>query len=421
MNELIAAIKSYAMDPENAERNYDLALLYDAIGQTASASTFYMRAAELTEIKELAYECIIKFALCYERQGDRKHTVTVMLKHAITLLPKRPEAYFIMSRLCERTNEHVDGYTFAQVGLEVSDFTLPPLRGYVEYPGKWGLIFEKAVCSWWWGKSVESRKLFFSLLDEYYHVMDDNHKAAVERNLVSLGSGPKDISFKAYSKKMHDKLRFKFNGSEEIENNYAQLYQDMFVLAALNGKRNGTYLEIGSGDPFYGSCTALLERQFGWTGIGAEIQNELVAKHEAFRKNKVLNQDARYLDYPALLKDLSVDGTIDYLQLDCDPPSMTYDIMLSLPFEDYKFAVITYEHDHYLDFTQSYRTKSREFLESKGYKLIIGNIGAHEASPFEDWWVHPDLVSAEIIEKMQTTIDTRVSVIEDYMLSKKKV
>ena len=34
--------------------------------------------------------------------------------------------------------------------------------------------------------------------------------------------------------------------------------QDMFVLTVLNGKTNGTYLEIGSGDPFIGSNTALL-------------------------------------------------------------------------------------------------------------------------------------------------------------------
>jgi hypothetical protein len=408
------------MDPENPERNYELALLYDVIGQTASASTFYMRASELTEDKTLAYECLIRFASCYERQGDRKHTVTVMLKHAINLLPKRPEAYFIMSRLCERTNEHVEGYTYAQIGLEVADFSLPPLRTNVEYPGKWGLIFEKAVCSWWWGKSIECRKLFLTLLDDYFDVMDDVHKSAVERNLVTLGSGPKEISFKAYTKKKHDSLKFKFSGSDRIEGNYAQIYQDLFVLAALKGKRDGTYLEIGSGDPFYGSCTALLEKEFGWRGVGSEIQDELISKHAAFRKNKVLHQDARTLDYQTILKDLAVNGAVDYLQLDCDPPSMTYEIMLQIPFDQYKFAVITYEHDHYLDFTKSYRKKSREFLRSKGYVLIVGNVAAHEAAPFEDWWVHPDLVDADIIKQMESNNQTGVNVIEEYMLSKKK-
>jgi hypothetical protein len=36
----------------------------------------------------------------------------------------------------------------------------------------------------------------------------------------------------------------------------------------------------------------------------------------------------------------------DYLQLDCDPPSVTYDILTKIPFDEHKFAVITYEHDH---------------------------------------------------------------------------
>ena len=64
MNDLILAIKTYVIDPENPEYNYQLALAYDKIDQTASASTFYMRAAELTDIKELSYECLIKFATC---------------------------------------------------------------------------------------------------------------------------------------------------------------------------------------------------------------------------------------------------------------------------------------------------------------------------------------------------------------------
>ena len=46
---------------------------------------------------------------------------------------------------------------------------------------------------------------------------------------------------------------------------------------------------------------------------------------------------------------------IDYLQLDCDPPVITYKILLKIPFDKVKFGVITYEHDHYNDITNSYR------------------------------------------------------------------
>jgi hypothetical protein len=187
MNDLINAINEFALDSENAEKNYSLAVIYESIGQTASAITYFMRASELTSDKELAYECLIKTALCFERQGNRKHTVETILKNAIAWMPKRPEAYFVFSRLCERHSAHVEGYLFAQIALEVADFKSPPLRSGVEYPGMYGLIFEKAICAWWWGKGDESRTLLRLLNERYFDVMDETHKNAVQYNLPKLG------------------------------------------------------------------------------------------------------------------------------------------------------------------------------------------------------------------------------------------
>ena len=61
-----------------------------------------------------------------------------------------------------------------------------------------------------------------------------------------------------YTKQDYDNFKFKFSGLENIEQIYSQCYQDLFVLSCLNGKTNGTYLEIGAGRPFYGNNTALL-------------------------------------------------------------------------------------------------------------------------------------------------------------------
>ena len=47
-------------------------------------------------------------------------------------------------------------------------------------------------------------------------------------------------------KKNNQKLVYKFNLSENIERNYSQMLQDIFVLTVLNGKSTGTYVEIGS-------------------------------------------------------------------------------------------------------------------------------------------------------------------------------
>jgi hypothetical protein len=192
MNDLIQAINKYAYDTENAEKNYNLALLYDKIGQTASAITYYLRGSERTEDKELSYECLIRLAHCFERQGNRRHTVIIMLMHAICLLPNRPEAYYLLSRIREKSSEYVEAYMLAQIALGVCYFNLPPLRTDVGYPGKWALVFEKAVSSWHWGKTQESKELFKHLSDNYMSVMPSDHRICVLQNLQKLGLDTKE-------------------------------------------------------------------------------------------------------------------------------------------------------------------------------------------------------------------------------------
>ena len=125
--------------------------------------------------------------------------------------------------------------------------------------------------------------------------------------------------------------------------------------------------------------------------------------------------DATEINYWRCIKTGGFDKNIDYLQLDCDPPSVTYDILTKIPFDEHKFTVITYEHDHYVDQTSSYRAKSRQYLESKGYKLVVSNIAPDDNSPFEDWWVHPDLVDLATIDKLSCIGDETKNA-EAYML-----
>ena len=53
------------------------------------------------------------------------------------------------------------------------------------------------------------------------------------------------------------------------------------------------------------------------------------------------------INYEKLLSDEFTSTTIDYLQLDYDNPSTTFDILKKIPFDIYKFGVITYKHDYY--------------------------------------------------------------------------
>jgi FkbM family methyltransferase len=196
MDNLTRAIREYALDTENAEKNYTVATIYESIDQTAAAISFYLRTAELTKDDLLAYECMLKIGLCFERQGKRGNSVRGAYKHALCILPRRPEAYFLLARYYERIGDHVSGYLFAEQGLKFavldcnplmkySDINCKPLRYWVEYPGSYGLLFQKAVSSWWWGKPDECRALFLELWNKYPQ-LDANHKKAVENNLNQL-------------------------------------------------------------------------------------------------------------------------------------------------------------------------------------------------------------------------------------------
>jgi FkbM family methyltransferase len=186
-----------------------------------------------------------------------------------------------------------------------------------------------------------------------------------------------------------------------------------------NGKKEGTYLEVGAGYPKKGNNTFLLEKEFDWKGISVDINPKSKELFDKNRKNKCICTDAVKMDYNQVLEEHYKSKKIDYLQLDCDPANITYDILQKIPFDSYKFGVITYEHDYYNDETGSYREKSRVFLKGKGYKLICGNISPlKDKYPFEDWWIHPDLIDYKIWKLFLRNDDEPING-EKYMLTKK--
>ena len=77
----------------------------------------------------------------------------------------------------------------------------------------------------------------------------------------------------------------RFNASEE------------FALDILDYKKNGYYVEMGSADPIKGNTTYRMENQFGWTGIGFDLDEEHAKNYNAVRKNPCLVQDATKFNY----------------------------------------------------------------------------------------------------------------------------
>lgn len=197
-----------------------------------------------------------------------------------------------------------------------------------------------------------------------------------------------------YFKIEYENLKFKFVGSEKIENNYSQSMQDMFVLSVLNGKRNGVYVEIGADKPRVINNSYLLESQYNWAGVSFEIEKDKVEYFNSIRKNECICADATQFDYKNLFDERKYPKQIDYLQLDCDPPQITLECLKKLPLEEYRFSVITFETDLYAG-GQEVQKEQWEILSSLGYQRVVKNI-KNEGNPYEDWWIDPSVVGEDI-------------------------
>lgn len=196
-----------------------------------------------------------------------------------------------------------------------------------------------------------------------------------------------------YFKTDYEKLRFKFSGSENIENNYSQSMQDIFVLSILNGKRNGFYVEIGSDKPRVINNTYLLESQYDWTGVSFEIDSDKVNYFNSIRRNKCICADATKFDYKNLFDEMGYLKQIDYLQLDCDPPQITLECLKQLPLDEYRFSVITFETDLYAGGVDVQK-EQYEILINLGYQRVAKNVN-NENNPYEDWWIDPTVIDEE--------------------------
>jgi len=407
--ELNKALDNFVHRPYHSVYNFILGYNYDQLGQTASAFSYYLRSAEYSNENLLSYESLLRAALCIEKQGNRIHTLKGMLLRAVSFMPDRPEAYFLLSKVYEYCKDWNESYTTAVIGELMVGNDKPKLMTDIGYPGSFALTFQKAVAAWYIGQFDESMHLMRKL--HRSKEIRQDYKDIVKNNIDNYGRMYKVPTH--YDDSLYQDLKYKFKGSESIKKNYSQCYQDMFVLTMLNGKRCGSFLEIGCDDAYFNSNTALLEKEFGWTGISIDIDPVKIDKFRSERSSKAIAADATKIDFDKILKST----VYDYLQVDCEPASTTFKILQRIPLSRYKFAVITFEHDNYHDENKEIKRLSREYLKSYGYKLIAGDIAEDNYSDFEDWYVHPDLVSRDIIDKMVDTSD-RVKKCDIYMLNR---
>ena len=190
----------------------------------------------------------------------------------------------------------------------------------------------------------------------------------------------------------------KYNGQAE---------QDKFVLNVMKHKQNGFFLEIGSNHPIHINNSYILESSYNWKGIMIEYDQSYFPGYKLHRPNSVhIHSDATKVDYKALFGSNNVPNHIDYLQIDLEADKgttiSTLEKLDKEVMDNYKFAVVTFEHDIYRTSNYNTRARSRDIFIKRGYYRVfhdINNMGEH---PFEDWYVHPDLVDMNYIQNLQS-------------------
>jgi hypothetical protein len=386
-------LNEHVLDSKNTYKIFKLAQEYDRLGQGAMAVSLYLKTADLEEEdKLLQYKSLLGIAKCYDRQKNRKHTVIGVLLQAAALIPERPEAHYFICKHYEENNEWRQCLLHAQFGLKADQHDDID----VDYPGKQSLYFYQAISTWHISGTQPGKDLLFNL--KYKNHLNEEYKLKVSRILDNI-QYPFSIPYK---KEDLPRYKFSFDGIENIEKNYSRHFQDMFVLTVLNGKRSGSYIEIAPIDPFTYNSTALLETKFDWKGISIENSEAFAYNFKNKRSNPVICANPLDIDFKELFSKHCLDNTIDLLQIGRNDSCI--EVLKKIPFNEYKFAVVQFQHDaHRLD--PEIKETSRRILQSAGYILLVNDVAFNEYASYDDWWVHPDLVDINPVMKTSKNIN----------------
>lgn len=205
-------------------------------------------------------------------------------------------------------------------------------------------------------------------------------------------------------------------------NRYAQLSQDLLVLALTNHKKNGYFVEFGTMDGKFASNTYLLEKEHGWIGILAEPAQKF---HDGLSHNRschidhraVTGQTGQQLRFQEMSTDEGMSGLVDFFdsremhyRRRNQTPSRFYDvetvslddllscyhapdhidyvsvdtegsepaILESFDFDRWNIDIWTIEHNY----LESARNRISDIMLAHGYCRVL-----EEFSQYDDWYV----------------------------------
>ena len=119
---------------------------------------------------------------------------------------------------------------------------------------------------------------------------------------------------------------------------------------------NGTYIDIGAGEPQRGNNCYMLEVQKNWRGFSVEYGDSDQKKRDALkdrwkkypeRKNKIYWDDAISFDYNKGLLENKLNNDIDFLSCDIDPQENTLIALKKVLNDGVRPKYIAFETDYY--------------------------------------------------------------------------
>lgn len=140
-----------------------------------------------------------------------------------------------------------------------------------------------------------------------------------------------------------------------------------------------------------------------------EYESKYLPLYKEHRPNSIhVINDATMIDYKKVFETNNMPLSFDYLQIDLEVGNgSTINALKKLDndvLDTYKFATVTFEHDIYDTNFDNTRLKSREIFKKRGYVCIFEDI-SNEGFPYEDWYVHPDLVDMNYVNNIMEKTD----------------
>ena len=149
----------------------------------------------------------------------------------------------------------------------------------------------------------------------------------------------KEVTVQSYNQNTQT-IKIFDTGSLIIKHEHSSITNG-FALRLSGDKDNGTYVEVGSSHWRDGNHTYMLEKEFGWTGVGIDIEQHYVDEYNKNRSNPCIQADAKSFNWDKYFEENNFPKQIDHLSIDID--SDNYLALVNMPLSRYRFSTIVIE------------------------------------------------------------------------------